>query len=153
MIGNAYVLLTRVGTIKHDDGLCWVHVDASTNDFMRIETSKAWYHILPASRMDLPMDRVADIVGGTCIPSILGAARPVPDLQAGDCMAVLDAGMYAEAISNQFNSIPRPTTVLVSEAGCEVIKQRETVDDLFARHVVPGRLSNQLRANHVDTRP
>jgi diaminopimelate decarboxylase len=140
IVGNAILLLARVGAVKHDDGLCWVHVDASTNDLMRIETSKAWYHILPASRMDVTMEVRAEIVGGTCIPSILGSDRLLPPLRANDCVAILDAGMYAETIANQFNAIPRPATILVSPAGAEVIKQRETVEDLFARHVIPSRL-------------
>ncbi len=141
IVGNALVLLARVGAIKRDDGLCWVHVDACTNDLMRIETSKAWYHILPASRMDAPMTERVEIVGGTCIPSILAAQRAMPQLQQGDCIAILDAGMYAEAIANQFNAIPRPATVLVSAQGSEVIKRRETVADVFATHVIPHRLT------------
>jgi diaminopimelate decarboxylase len=140
IVGNAVLLLAKIGAVKHDDGLRWVHVDASTNDLMRIETSKAWYHILPASRMDTPMDATAEIVGGTCIPSILGSERSLPELRPGDCVAILDAGMYAETIANQFNAIPRPATILVSPAGAEVIKRRETVEDLFATHVIPSRL-------------
>ena len=141
IVGNALVLLARVGAIKHDDGLCWVHVDACTNDLMRIETSKAWYHILPASRMDAPLAESVEIVGSTCIPSILGSQRVLPQLNAGDCIAILDAGMYAEAIANQFNAIPRPATVLVSAQRCEVIKRRETIAELFANHVIPARLT------------
>lgn len=108
---------------------------------MRIDTSRSWHHILPASRMDAPCIQTVDLVGGTCIPSILGTDRPMPDLRPDDAVAILDAGMYAEAISNQFNGIPRPATVLVSEHGAEIIKRRETVEDLFAHHVMPARLA------------
>lgn len=146
IVGNAIVLLARVGAIKRDVGMTWVHVDASTNDLMRIETSQAWYHLLPASRMDAAYEGAVDVVGGTCIPSLIGAQRAMPALQSGDCVAILDAGMYAEAISNQFNAIPRPASVLVSGNHVDLVKRRETIADLFATHVVPERLSGARRS-------
>ncbi|MBL8702723.1 MAG: diaminopimelate decarboxylase [Alphaproteobacteria bacterium] len=145
VVGNAVVLLARVGAIKRDCGLTWVHVDASTNDLMRIETSQAWYHVLPASRMDADDVGPVEIVGGTCIPSLIGAGREMPGLAAGDCVAILDAGMYAEAIANQFNAIPRPACVLVAPGRAEIVKRRETIADLFATHVVPERLAGATR--------
>lgn len=140
IVGNAVTLLARVGAIKHDADMSWVHLDASTNDLMRVETSQAWYHVLPASRMNAPYDAPVELVGGTCIPSLIGTRRLMPTLQRGDCVAILDAGMYAEAISNQFNSIPRPASVLVAPGTAELIKRRETIEDLFMTHVVPERL-------------
>ncbi len=140
IVGNASVLLATVGAVKRDAGLAWAHVDASTNDLMRIETSQSWYHLLPASRMDDPLDAELDLVGGTCIPSVIGARRAMPVLRRGDVVAILDAGMYAEAISNQFNSIPRPASVLVGPAGAEAIRRRETIADVFATHSIPERL-------------
>ncbi len=140
LVGNGLLLLATVGTVKRDLGNVWVHVDASTNNLMRIDTSRAWYHILPATRMDAAVTETVEIVGGTCIPSVLGSQRQFPILAAGDVVAVLDAGMYAEAISNQFNALGRPATVLVSDAGVDVIKRRETITEVFAQHVVPAHL-------------
>jgi diaminopimelate decarboxylase len=140
LVGNGVVLLATAGHVKQDLGHIWTHVDASTNNLMRVDTSRAWHHMLPATRMGEPMDTVMDIVGGTCIPSVLGASRPMPALAAGDAVAILDAGMYAEAISNQFNSLGRPATVLVSEGSAQIIKRRETIEDVFAHHVIPPHL-------------
>ena len=49
--------------------------------------------------------------------------------------------MYAEAVSNQFNGVPRPAGVLLSGHGIDVIRQRETIDDVFGHHRVPKWLS------------
>ncbi|MBM3521567.1 MAG: diaminopimelate decarboxylase [Alphaproteobacteria bacterium] len=150
IVGNAVLLLARVGAIKLDVGMTWVHLDASTNDLMRIETSQAWYHVLPASRMDAPGSEVVDLVGSTCIPSLIGASRSMPALQSGDVVAILDAGMYAEAISNQFNAIPRPASVLVGDGTVELIKRRETIDDVFATHTLPPRLAASAKRSIHD---
>ncbi len=133
--------------MKRDAGFAWAHVDASTNDLMRIETSQSWYHILPASRMDEPLSQEFELVGGTCIPSVLGSQRAMPALRRGDIVAILDAGMYAEAISNQFNSIPRPASVLVRPEGVDTIRRRETIDDVFATHAIPGRLRRRVASD------
>lgn len=140
IVGNAVILLATVGAVKADLGQTWVHVDASTNQLMRIETSRSWYYILPASRMAAEMDHKVDIVGPSCIPSLLGSQRDMPDLMRGDLIAIPDAGMYAEVISNQFNGLVRPANILVSKHGADIVRRRETFEDIFGMHAVPARL-------------
>jgi diaminopimelate decarboxylase len=141
IVGNAVLMLATVGAIKRDADHVWVHVDACTNHLMRIDTSRAWHRILAANRMDLPQTEQVDVVGSTCIPSVLGADRALPPLSAGDVLAILDAGMYAEAIANQFNGTPRPANVMIGEHDVAVIKRRETLEDLFAHHALPPWLA------------
>ena len=140
LVGNAVVLLGTVGSVKLDLGRRWIHADFSVNDLMRIETARSRYHVLPASRMNDPLAADADVVGSLCTGNPIGAGLPFPTVQRGDILAVLDAGMYAETASTQLNGVPRPATVLVNGTQAEVVKERETVQDVFARHRVPPRL-------------
>ena len=140
LVGNAVVLLAQAGTVKRDAGHCWMHVDASTNNLPRLESGHFHYAILPASRMHDPADEVVEIVGGTCFRSVLGSQRDMPAPRRGDLVAILDAGMYAEVFANQFNSVPRPATILVSPAGVDVVRVRETIDDVFRQQRVPAWL-------------
>lgn len=142
IVGNAALLLTSVGPIKNDAGRIWVNVDASTNLLMRIDTSGSRYHALPATGMRRPYVERGLLVGSTCIDSTISADFSIPAaLRSGDVVAVLDAGMYAESASTQFNSLPRPATVLVSGTQVDLVKRRETVRDVFALHRIPDRLS------------
>jgi len=140
IVGNASILLSTVGTIKHDLDLTWVNIDAGTNDLPRIDTSSSAYHVLAASGMRRPADRIVDVVGPICIDSIMGRDINMPDMQEGDLVAILDAGMYSESASTQFNSIPRPASVLVNGSSAEIIKEREQVSDVFRHHRIPDRL-------------
>jgi diaminopimelate decarboxylase len=141
LVGNAVVLLTSATSLRMDLERRWIHVDASTNLLMRIETSKSWYHILPASQMRAPSAGLADIVGPTCVPSVLGTDREMPVLQRDDIIAILDAGMYAEVLASQFNGMPRPAGILISpEGGFDEIRRRETYADIFRTHCLPPRL-------------
>lgn len=148
IIGNASILLTKVGTVKRDIGKIWVNVDASTNVLMRIDTSGSRYHILPANKMATSFRERASIVGLTCIPSVFAANQFIPELAVGDLLAVLDTGMYSETTSTQFNGVPRPATVLVNNGQADLIKTRETIEDVFRLHQIPERLRSNL---HVDS--
>lgn len=140
IVGNGQVLLATVGAVKADAGYRWAHVDASTNNLQRIETGSFHYHLLPASRMRSPCDTVQEVVGGTCFRSVLGAGRRLPSLNRGDIVAILDAGMYAEVFANQFNSMPRPASVMIGPGPTvDLIRERETVEDVFAHHRLPER--------------
>ena len=141
LVSNAVVLLGRVGAIKTDAGICWAHADISTNNLPRIETGLFHYTVLPASRMHAPMDATVQVVGSTCFKSVIGADRPLPPLARGDLLAVLDAGAYAEVFANQFNALPRPASVMISEHGVEIVRERESIADIFRLHRVPAWLS------------
>lgn len=140
IVGNASLLLATVGTVKCDLGRRWVNVDASTNLLMRIDTNGSQHTVLPATGMERFRQTPANIVGLTCVSSILASDLPSPEYRPGDLIALLDAGMYSEVVATQFNGIPRPATVLVGQGIAEVIKARETIDDVFRQHRIPSRL-------------
>jgi diaminopimelate decarboxylase len=140
LAGNGGVLLTTVGAVKRDLGRVWINVDASINNLMRADTSSFHYHVLPATRLNDRYAGPADVVGSLCTGHALASQRELPTLRRGDVLAFLDAGMYAETASTQFNGVPRPATVLVHEGGADLIKRRESVEDVFRMHVVPDCL-------------
>jgi diaminopimelate decarboxylase len=45
-----------------------------------------------------------------------------------------------EALSSNFNAMPRPATVLVTGHEATVIRRGETIEDVFRRDIVPVRL-------------
>lgn len=151
IVGNGQLILASVGAIKQDAGLCWLHVDASTNNLQRVETGGFVHDVLPATQLDAPYAGPCQIVGGTCFRSVIAADRPFPTLQRGDLVAILDTGMYAEVFANQFNAVPRPASVLIGRDGrVELIKRRETAADIFALHQIPERLRPSAELCHDD---
>ncbi|MCO4759665.1 MAG: hypothetical protein KC477_16710, partial [Oceanospirillaceae bacterium] len=88
-----------------------------------------WRKILEGLRKALPRLR-----------SGLYQQVPVPELETGDIIAMLNTGAYIEPMAANFNALPRPGMVLVNGDQADMIKRHETLDDVFARHVVPARL-------------
>ena len=52
--------------------------------------------------------------------------------QPGSLLAIMSAGAYGMVMSSNYNTRPRPPEVLVSGGSATLIRERETVEQLFA---------------------
>ena len=149
LIGNAGVLLTTIDLIKRDPeaGRSWTHVDAHTLLAVCIEFLHTANHITVATGMHRPSTERTNIVGPHCITGNWLEDAEVPDVEPGDLVAMLDMGMYAEQLAMHFNSMPKPAAVLVHDGKPDLIRRRETIEDVFATQVLPERLQQQSKAS------
>jgi diaminopimelate decarboxylase len=75
-------------------------------------------------------DRHYEIVGPVCESSdVVGRDRLLPELKAGDIVAIRDAGAYGSAMASNYNRRPLPAEVLVDAGAWRVIRRRQTIDD------------------------
>ena len=56
----------------------------------------------------------------------------------GDLLALMSAGAYGMTMSSNYNSRPRPAEVLVSGTRADLVRSRETIEQLFALERIPG---------------
>lgn len=135
IVGPAGCLLTRV-TYRKDRGAAerLAIVDAGMTDLLRPALYEAEHRIVPVREADPAASVSTDVAGPICESSdFLGRGRPLPPLERGDLLAVLDAGAYGMAMASHYNSHPRPAEVWITEDGrVETIRRRETFDDLVA---------------------
>ena len=132
LVGNAGALVTRVLYVKRNQQKNFVVVDAGMNDLMRPTLYGSYHQIVPARGGTA--DRLqADIVGPLCESGDFFARdRDLPDVQPGDLLAILTVGAYGFVLSSNYNTRPRPAEVLVYGAEAELIRPRETVENLMA---------------------
>ena len=64
----------------------------------------------------------------------------LPEVEAGDILAVQTTGAYNYTMSSNYNRFTRPAVVLVNEGKAEVIVERETLDDVLSHDRVPARM-------------
>ncbi|HET9942901.1 MAG TPA: diaminopimelate decarboxylase, partial [Terriglobia bacterium] len=80
--------------------------------------------------------QVADIVGPICESSdFIARDRNLPAFQPGDLAAVMSTGAYGFSLSSNYNSRPRVAEVMVSGNSFEVIRRRETYEDLIRQEL------------------
>jgi diaminopimelate decarboxylase len=131
LVGNAGLLLTRVEFLKEGEAKNFAIIDAAMNDLMRPALYEAWHDILPVTPHE-GTTRDYDVVGPVCeTGDFLGQGRPL-NLQPGDLLAVMSAGAYGMAMASNYNTRPRAVEVMVDGELVHVIRQRETVEQLYA---------------------
>ncbi|MDF1483756.1 diaminopimelate decarboxylase [Ramlibacter sp. H39-3-26] len=132
LVGNAGVCLTQVLYLKPGEHKNFCVVDAAMNDLPRPAMYQAFHQIVPlATRAAAPA--TYDVVGPVCESGDwIGHDRSLA-VQAGDLLAVLSAGAYCMSMSSNYNSRPRAAELLVDGTRVHVIRERETVADVF-RH-------------------
>jgi diaminopimelate decarboxylase len=131
LVGASGVLLTEVLYRKHSGGKEFVVVDAGMNDLVRPSHYQAYHEIVEVELGDRPTVR-ADVVGPVCeTGDFLALDRELPDVQAGDRLAVLGAGAYGFVMASNYNTRPRPAEVMVDGDRWWVARARETIEDLY----------------------
>jgi len=137
LVGNAGVLLCEVLVAKHGAQKNFCIVDAAMNDLLRPALYQATMGIVPCHLRD--GDPVLwDVVGPVCESGDwLGRSRLLV-VEPGDRLAVLSAGAYAMSMAGNYNSRPRAAEIMVDGSRAVVIRERETVQDLFAHEHLVG---------------
>jgi diaminopimelate decarboxylase len=151
--GDAGIHLTTVTNIKRmRRPIRWTIIVVDTTEFWF--TGGRYEHHLHdyvfANKTDAPMVGKADIIGRSCYGDRLMPIVPIPDVEVGDVLALLDTGAYQEVSMSNFNAMPRPATVLVTGDRASVIRRRETEADVLGRDLVPGHLE---RAREKELQP
>lgn len=131
IVGNAGLLLTQVNTIKTGEHKNFAIVDAAMNDLIRPALYSAWQDIVPVSETGEP-ERNYDVVGPVCESAdFLGKDRQLA-IARDQILAVMSAGAYGFCMSSNYNSRPRAAEVMVDQQTSHLIRQRETLDSLYA---------------------
>ncbi|MCO7216561.1 diaminopimelate decarboxylase [Halomonas sp. OfavH-34-E] len=135
---NAGVMLTRLTYVKPGETKNFAIVDAAMNDLIRPSLYQAWQAIIEVdTRLDRASD-VYDVVGPVCeTGDFLGKERQLA-VAPSDLLAVRSAGAYGFVMASNYNSRPRPAEVLVDGDSYQVVRRRETLEDLWAGESLPG---------------
>jgi diaminopimelate decarboxylase len=136
IVGPAGVLLTRVVDVKQQPGgKLFVILDAGMTELMRPMLYNAYHRIEPVETREGPAVP-ADVVGPLCESSdTLGRDRCFPRPEAGDLFAVLDAGAYGSVMASNYNRRTLPAEVMIDNGRMQVVRRRQTIDDILALEV------------------
>jgi diaminopimelate decarboxylase len=138
VVAEAGVLLATVLYEKQNGSKRFVILDAGMNDLIRPALYQAHHEIVPVvERRDAPVV-VADIVGPVCeTGDFFARNREIPEVHAGDLVAIRTAGAYGFVQASNYNSRRRPCELIVSGAEIHLARQRESYEDLVrGEHIV-----------------
>ena len=141
LTGNAGVLLTRVEYLKRGQGKNFLIVDAGMNDLVRPAMYDAYHEIVPLARDTTRRALVADIVGPVCESSdCFARERSLQAMGEGEYLAILSAGAYGFTMASRYNARPLAAEVLVKGSAFELVRARETFEQMIAGERLPAFL-------------
>jgi diaminopimelate decarboxylase len=138
LVGRAGITLYRVGVVKRaSETTTYVAIDGGMSDNPRPQLYGARYSALLANRPDEAAAGSFCVCGKHCESGdVLIDRVELPEPRRGDLLAVPATGAYTLGMGSNYNSVPRPAAVLVADAQAQLIRRRETVDDLLAFEAV-----------------
>jgi diaminopimelate decarboxylase len=132
LVGRAGVTLYRVGVVKRaSESVTFVAVDGGMSDNPRPQLYGAAYTALLANRADEETAGVYSVAGKHCEADTLIGRVALPEPRRGDLLAVPATGAYTLAMGSNYNAVPLPAAVLVSEGDARLARRRQTLDDLL----------------------
>ncbi|NCF49251.1 MAG: diaminopimelate decarboxylase [Bacteroidetes bacterium] len=138
IVANNGVLLTRVIYVKEGNNKRFIIVDAAMNDLLRPTLYESYHAIVPVGPTGHEIGP-ADIVGPVCeTGDYLGNNRMMPELAAGDVLAVMSAGAYGAVMASSYNTRPPAGEVMVTDGVCHVLRQQRSVESLLDEEDIPS---------------
>ncbi len=141
---HAGILLTRVLYVKTSGDKIFAICDGGMNVLIRPSHYGSFHFLWPAKveqrfvphrraeRMEMPGLINVDVVGPVCESGdFLAIDRLLPPVKRGDLLAVFAAGAYGMVMASRYNSMPLPAEVMVDGERAQLIRRRETYDDLI----------------------
>lgn len=139
IVGATTILLSRVNAVKraHKN---FVAIDAGFNLLIRPVMYDAYHEVLVANKVNERDSELYTVVGPICESGdVIAKDRMLPEVERGDLVAILDAGAYGFSMSSQYNGRPRCAEVLVCDGQVDLIRSRESIEDLIRNQKIPAR--------------
>lgn len=140
LVGSAGVLLTSVLYVKETPAKKFIVTDAGMNDLIRPVLYEGHHEAVPLREPASNTPRAAaDVVGPVCESGDFFAQnRSLPALVAGDRLALMSAGAYGFVMASNYNTRRFPAEILVDGSRAEVVRERQTWEDLVRGERIPA---------------
>ena len=127
------ITVYSVGTVKEIPGVrTYVSVDGGMADNPRYIMYESKYDALMVNNPSAKGEKVVTIAGKCCESGdILIKDIKMPEIHAGDLLAVLATGGYNYSMSSNYNRIPRPPVVMVKDGESKIVVKRESYEDII----------------------
>ena len=131
IVGNAAAMLTTCLYEKKGEAKCFKIIDAGMNDIIRPALYEGYHEIWPVQQHH--GDTItADVVGPVCESGDFQAQnREIADVKPGEVLAEMSAGAYGFSMSSTYNSRPLAAEVLVDGDKWQVIRRRQTLEEII----------------------
>lgn len=134
LVARAGVAIYRVGAVKQTASRRWLLIDGGMADNPRPALYGARYSALPIADPDRPDTGPAWLAGPYCESGdVLIEDLPLPEIGAGELLAVPASGAYHVNMGSNYNGARKPAVIWLRDGVAHLVQRRETVYDLIQR--------------------
>lgn len=132
IVGPAGITVYKVGCVKNIPGVRnYISVDGGMADNPRYILYRSEYEAVLPARPSAERTTLYTVAGKCCESGdLLIKDIMLPEVKAGDYLAVLATGAYNYSMASNYNRIPRLPVIMVNNGSVKVAVRRETYDDL-----------------------
>lgn len=132
IVAEAGLTIYTVGTIKDIPGIRkYVSIDGGMGDNPRYILYQSEYTVLSAENPQAPQNDVITLAGKCCESGdLIGENMKTSEFKTDEIVAVLSTGAYNYSMASNYNRIPRPPVIMVSDGKAKAVVRRETYEDL-----------------------
>lgn len=133
IVAEAGLTLYTVGSVKEvPEVRTYVSVDGGMSDNPRYVLYQAEYTAMAVETPAAVANKPVTLAGRCCESGdLIGENIKLPEVKAGDILAVLTTGAYNYSMSSNYNRLPRPPIVMIKDGKPQLAVRRETYEDLI----------------------
>lgn len=134
LVAPAAVTLYRVGSVATKGEDTYYAVDGGMSDNPRPLLYESGYELFSVREPEATRDRLVTLVGSHCESGdtiVRGGYLPATT-SVDDIVSTPVTGAYGYSMASNYNKMPRPPIVFVSDGRARVVVRRETYEDLLA---------------------
>ncbi|MCF6215333.1 MAG: diaminopimelate decarboxylase [Emcibacter sp.] len=137
LVGNAGILVSKVIFLKQGEKRKFLIIDTAMNDLIRPSMYDAYHEIVAVKDTGGPLSAY-DVVGPVCeTGDTFAAQRSLPELEAGDLVAIRSAGAYGAVMSSTYNTRRLIPEILVKGTEYAIVRPRPSYDDIIGQDKMP----------------
>lgn len=135
---RAGMLAMTVEYLKPSEEKNFCIVDTGMNDMLRPALYQADMAVIAAEDRSDTKAETYDVVGPICESSDWLSKNRRLAVKEGDTLVMTCAGAYGMTMGSNYNTRPRAAEVLVDGGKVSLIRERETVGELFKAETIPA---------------
>jgi diaminopimelate decarboxylase len=134
LVSECGYLITQVNVLKDNGQQIFAGVNSGLNHLIRPMMYDAYHHVVNISNPSAE-EKVYTVTGYICETDTFASDRLLHEVREGDYLVFYNAGAYGFEMSSNYNSRYKPAEVLMKDGKAQIIRKRETWDDLLRNQV------------------
>lgn len=134
LVSEAGYFLAKVNVVKQTTSTVFAQIDSGFNHLIRPMLYGSQHEIVNISNPK-GRERFYSVVGYICETDTFANNRRINEIAEGDILAFKNAGAYCYSMSSNYNSRYRPAEVLWHKEQAQLIRKRETFEDILKNQV------------------